>query len=176
MILKATHRPHHLLFVSEGADFVAPVKIDENGASHRRIIFIVADLVIEIKRREEARAEEELRTQAARRHQETMRRIAEEEKRREEEENAAEARRAPLTASTHAFFVDQQLTEIEILRSLYSDLRGALLLHTSTASHSFSCELPQRADRFRSASCCACTLPLKMTLAQYWIRLAIRVC
>lgn len=66
-----------------------------------------------------------MRTQAARRHQETMQRIAEEERKRMDEENAAEARRGPLTASTHALFVDQQLTEVEILRNVYSDLRGA---------------------------------------------------
>lgn len=53
-----------------------------------------------------------------------MQRIAEEERKRAEEENAAEAKRGPLTASTHALFVDQQLTELEILRNFYGDLRG----------------------------------------------------
>ena len=54
-----------------------------------------------------------------------MQRIAEEERKRMEEDNAMEARRGPLTASTHALFVDQQLTEMEILRTLYTEMRGA---------------------------------------------------
>lgn len=53
-----------------------------------------------------------------------MQLFAAEEKRRLDEETAAEAKRGPFTASTHALFVDQQLTELEILRSIYGDLRG----------------------------------------------------
>lgn len=116
-------KPHHLLFVSDGAPFVPPVKIDAEGKLSSVFLALIWP---DIRRREEARAEEELRAQAARRHHETMQRIAEEEAKRMQEENAAEARRGPLTASTHELFVDQRLTEIEILHSLYGDLRGAL--------------------------------------------------
>ncbi len=120
--------PHQILYVSEGEPFKAPGH-DEGAPARRYLPGLEANgHPFHAEQRKEAhrRQEEEREAAAAKRRQEQARQEAELERERAAAEAAAEAQRVVLNESSYEAYVDQQNTEIELLRSMYPDIvRGA---------------------------------------------------